>query len=257
MKSIKRKKKHLWNRNHALKFLQKSYDEWQEIHSKNAPTNNTIPVGGGEWMDTFFKLEGIRGMQTSLRNGDSISKALEVGKTTSEIAVKIWNRHREYQVHRCQETCHSFLERLVVFLLNDWEAKRNGKRIMRFYKYCILLILVCGCSTNINNSDNTVDKYDASQASEYFIKQFVPDPERIDFFFSPWAIYDDKEKPDTYWVFSKLTIMDKKGLSQILDYDVKLKKRGTGWVFIYASLDGRQVYPPHKNKTNLKMPYYK
>lgn len=69
-----------------------------------------IPAGGGEWMDLFFRLEGIRGVLESLRKGETIEQALKRGKEYSTIAVRKWNSRREYQVHRWDECAHDFIE---------------------------------------------------------------------------------------------------------------------------------------------------
>lgn len=103
----------LYDRMRVLRDLDAEYMRLSDIHYRNAPRNGAIPVGGGEWMDTFFRMEGVRGMIRCLRNGLSLRKALDHGKVASEIAVRLWNSNREYQVHRWDQTCHDYLETLV------------------------------------------------------------------------------------------------------------------------------------------------
>ena len=97
-----------------LKELDSEYQMLHDYYYKVAPIGGRIPVGGGEWMDTFFKMEAIRGTQNALRNGVSIKEAVKQGKTTSEIAIELWNTKREWQIHRWKGECHSYLERLVL-----------------------------------------------------------------------------------------------------------------------------------------------
>lgn len=96
-----------------LRLLDVEYQSLNQRHLENAPKNNTIPVGGGDWMDTFFRMEAIRGCMGALREGKSLGDAIAEGKAVSEIAVKIWNKKREWQVHHHTETAFSFLSRLM------------------------------------------------------------------------------------------------------------------------------------------------
>lgn len=64
-------------------------------------------------MDTFFRMEAIRGCMSALRLGKPLQEAVDDGKKTSEIAVKKWNDRREYQVHRWHETAHEYLDTLI------------------------------------------------------------------------------------------------------------------------------------------------
>lgn len=94
-----------------LRRLDAVYQLLAEKHFESAPKGGRLPVGGGDWMDTFFRMEGLRGMMTALRGNNSLRVALEEGKTVSEISVSIWNGKREYQVHRWKETAHTYLQR--------------------------------------------------------------------------------------------------------------------------------------------------
>lgn len=72
-------------------------------------------------MDTFFRMEAIRGCLTALRNGKKLGAAVQEGKDVSSISVQIWNQKREYQVHRWEETTWSYLDRLVVKIRRQME----------------------------------------------------------------------------------------------------------------------------------------
>lgn len=98
-------------RKSLLLALGEEYDRVAEIHRKNAPVG--IPVGGGEWMDSFFKLEGLDGIMLALRKLKPIEVALSEGKQQSTEAVKIWNSRREWQVHRHKETAWTYLENIL------------------------------------------------------------------------------------------------------------------------------------------------
>ena len=80
---------------------------WQR-HRDAAPRG--YPVGGGDWMDTLFRLEALDGCLRSLRAGKPLAEALRDGQEASRAAVKIWNRRREYQVHRWEETAFDWLD---------------------------------------------------------------------------------------------------------------------------------------------------
>ena len=97
-------------RDRALHALQKAYDKLQEVHTREASRNNTIPVGGGEWMGSFFRMEGLRGTMTALRLGKGIRASIEEGKVVSEISIRIWNQRREWQVHRWDKCCQAYLD---------------------------------------------------------------------------------------------------------------------------------------------------
>ena len=96
-----------------LRNMDVEYQKLDERHRESQPKNNSIPVGGGDWMDTFFRMEALRGTMSALRSGKSIPKAIEDGKAVSEISVRIWNGRREWQVRRWVETAHAYLERTV------------------------------------------------------------------------------------------------------------------------------------------------
>lgn len=67
-------------------------------------------------MDSFFKMEAIRGVVSALRNTCSVSVAIKKGKQQSTFAVSKWNSQRGYQVHRWNQTAWSWLEGLVYSL---------------------------------------------------------------------------------------------------------------------------------------------
>lgn len=100
-----------YNRLRLLSLLGEEYQRLHDKHYLSAPRG--VPVGGGDWMDTFFRMEAIRGTQGALERGDSIAEAIGEGKAVSSIAVRLWNAKREWQVHRWEETAHGWLEMLV------------------------------------------------------------------------------------------------------------------------------------------------
>ena len=95
-----------------LRNLDTVYQQLCEEHNRSAPRGG-IPIGGGDWMDSFFKMEAIRGTITSLRAFKTLEESIAFGKSTSSFAVKTWNEKREYQVHRCEETAYAFLDSVV------------------------------------------------------------------------------------------------------------------------------------------------
>ncbi len=98
-----------WNRYAVLRKLGAEYDKLCILHSKCAPRNG-IPVAGGDWMDSFFRMEGLRGTMTALRDDKNLEEAFADGKAVSEIAIRIWNSRREGQVHRWEECVHNYLD---------------------------------------------------------------------------------------------------------------------------------------------------
>lgn len=96
-----------------MRRLDEEYQKLSDAHYRAAPKGGSVAVGGGEWVDTFFKMEAIRGCLTALRNLKNLSEAVEEGKAVSSIAVQLWNQKREFQVRRWEETSHAFLIQLV------------------------------------------------------------------------------------------------------------------------------------------------
>jgi hypothetical protein len=102
--------------------LDKEYMGLRERHTKAAPRPGTIPIGGGDWMDTFFRMEGVAGILSAVRRGKSIREGLEEGKQDSRRAVLIWNERRgkkDYQTHRWEQTAFDYLDSLVTRLLRQ------------------------------------------------------------------------------------------------------------------------------------------
>jgi len=91
--------------------LSRVYDDLVEKYTAEVHAiGSKIPVGGGEWMDLFFKMEGIRGIMTALRCGKTLSEAIEFGKNVSTNAVRTWNSKHEYQTSRWEKTAHNYIE---------------------------------------------------------------------------------------------------------------------------------------------------
>lgn len=105
-------------RHKLLILLDDEYQRLYEFHMSQAPKNNTIPVGGGSWMDSFFRCEGIRGCMNALRRGKSVEESLKEGVSVAAIAVKLWNSKREYQVHRWENCVEAYLVSLIQRLQN-------------------------------------------------------------------------------------------------------------------------------------------
>lgn len=93
---------------------------WKIHEADKKKMGNRLPVGG-DHMDIFFKLEGIRGMLSSLRQNEGLQQALEKGKSFSRSAVQKWNaqRKKDYQVHRWEETAFLYLENLLRSLCEE------------------------------------------------------------------------------------------------------------------------------------------
>lgn len=95
-------------RQRLLSLVQK---EWERVHDryyKNQPIG--LPVGGGDWLDSFIEMEGLRGFLSKYKDKNvSLEDAIKDGQTLIEIAVDIWNSHREWQVHRDKRSkCDAF-----------------------------------------------------------------------------------------------------------------------------------------------------
>lgn len=119
-------------RNYLLRSLDKVYDELNEKYSCEIKAiGSKIPIGGSGWMDLFFRMEGIRGVMAGLRSSGNLLGAIEVGKTTSSIAVRIWNGRKEYQVHRWEETCYGYLEHTVRRIKREWDIHNQPKDVKR------------------------------------------------------------------------------------------------------------------------------
>lgn len=103
-------------RHWILRRLDDEYQKLYRYHIDVAPRG--LPVGGGEWIDSHFKLEAIRGATKSLREGSTIEESIDAGKKAGRYSVKMWNDKREWQVHRQIETTDDYIERLVMKYYN-------------------------------------------------------------------------------------------------------------------------------------------
>lgn len=109
------------NRLKLLRELGRVYDDLNERHMREQRAiGNRIPAGGGEWMDLFFRSEGIRGVMTALRDGKTLDYSIQAGKKQATAAVLAWNtrRKKDYQVHRWEQCMDNFVERTVRKALN-------------------------------------------------------------------------------------------------------------------------------------------
>lgn len=93
-----------------LRALDDVYQENMSKHYAAAPKGG-IPAGGGDWVDYFFKSEGLRGAIGYLRSNKNptIEGCIAEGLVVSQIAIKIWNTQREYQVHRWENSVEEFI----------------------------------------------------------------------------------------------------------------------------------------------------
>jgi hypothetical protein len=103
----------------VLRKLDEEWERWHKLYQKWCPPPGTIFDVGGEYIDYFFKMEGIRGIQDALRSSATIKGAIEQGKRRAEESIVKWNgrRKREYQVHRWGKSCEHFIEFLVYRLV--------------------------------------------------------------------------------------------------------------------------------------------
>ena len=63
-------------KNHIrLEILDQEYQRLSDTHYTNAPKG--MPVGGGDWMDSFFRMEAIRGTMNGLRRGLSLEESID------------------------------------------------------------------------------------------------------------------------------------------------------------------------------------
>lgn len=105
------------DRMQLLRDVGKEYDYWCEAYSKELlAIGNSVPVGGSH-MDAFFKSEGLRGVTTALRQGKTLEYSIKFGEDVMEIAVKLWNQKREYQVHYWEKHGQDWLANKVRSLL--------------------------------------------------------------------------------------------------------------------------------------------
>lgn len=81
----------------------------------NAPTGGRIPVGGGDWMDEFFKQEALEGTLSALRKGLPIDKAIACGRRDCQYAINLWNdrNKKNIWVHRCDGWIQDFIVTVV------------------------------------------------------------------------------------------------------------------------------------------------
>jgi hypothetical protein len=110
MKPTKHPNKNLFP---LMRKLDEKYQSLSEKSAKAGPRNGEISIGGGDWMDYFFKAEAVRGTLTALRNGKSMEEAIQDGKAVGEIAIDIWNKKREWQVRRWNGWIEDYLRRLI------------------------------------------------------------------------------------------------------------------------------------------------
>jgi hypothetical protein len=94
----------------AMRSLGEQYQRLVTESNKYAPRNGAISVGGEGWMDNFFRAEAIRGLLSALRKKSALPLAIAEGIVTCEDAIDIWNKRREWQVHRSKCWIEDFIK---------------------------------------------------------------------------------------------------------------------------------------------------
>lgn len=113
--------------NHAqrmrlLLLVGAQHDELYRRHKREQDAiGSRLPAGGGEYMDLFFRVEGLRVVLQSLRAGGGVDDAVAAGQEASSQAVRIWNSQQAYQIQRWEKTAHEVIERTV------WGAWRQAQ----------------------------------------------------------------------------------------------------------------------------------
>lgn len=98
-----------------FELLHRLNDIWSQLHKEHlremVAIGNRVPVGGSDYIDLFFKMEGIRVAIVCLRQKKSVLEALEEAQKASRYAVQRWNqqRRKDYQVHRWEDTACDYL----------------------------------------------------------------------------------------------------------------------------------------------------
>lgn len=97
----------------VMRALDEEHRRLMRLSNDAAPRGSAISVGGGDWMDCFFRAEAIRGLLTALRHKKPMAAALADGQAVAEIAVQLWNGKREWQVHRSKCWIEDFLRERI------------------------------------------------------------------------------------------------------------------------------------------------
>ncbi len=92
-------------------------DKYDRYHVELRPKHGEVSIGG-EYMDPFFRAEGLRGWLRAMREEATVQDAIEVGKAAIRLAVKKWNSRREWQVHRDPDSTANWLEGLILRIMN-------------------------------------------------------------------------------------------------------------------------------------------
>lgn len=105
----------------VMRALDASYLRFNDLSNAAAPRGGAIPIGGGDWMDNFFKAEALRVFLSHLRRGETVLDAMTHGILDCHAAINLWNRRREWQVHRSNDWVMPFLqEQLTAAHRNAW-----------------------------------------------------------------------------------------------------------------------------------------
>ena len=95
-----------------LRRIGEELDKQLKEHRALLPRWDEIPVGGAH-MDPFFRAEALRGLLSALRKRVPIVLAIEAGVAEAKAAIAIWNRRREYQVHRWDGWVEGYLHSVI------------------------------------------------------------------------------------------------------------------------------------------------
>jgi hypothetical protein len=93
-----------------LRDLGKRYeDAIRQSNDLRAPAYGGIPVGGAH-VDPLMRAAGLEEFMRAVRAGAEPDKALSDAKERAASVADLWNRGREYQVHRWRNGADSYLE---------------------------------------------------------------------------------------------------------------------------------------------------
>ena len=68
-----------------------------------------IPVGG-EHIDELVRGEGLLKLVRCICKGKTVTESLQEAIEETRLIIRNWNKSREYQVHRWEDTCVGLLE---------------------------------------------------------------------------------------------------------------------------------------------------
>ena len=100
-----------------LRLLSEEHAKESERYERSAPRFG-IPVGGGDWMDSFVRCEALEACGQALRKGRPVAEAVEAGAVAATQAILKWNASREWQVSIWEGCGRAYIEDKVRHLQN-------------------------------------------------------------------------------------------------------------------------------------------